>query len=131
MKAINKFFAIAAIAAATMFSVQTASAGVISKLGSTSEYSGATFVGYLGSDWSSLDEMLEGNANRDAIVLLGVEMYNKYKAGVITGSGCDEYWTKLDELGCPSSLKTALQVKMQLSLMSFGSGSMEIARLLY
>lgn len=114
MKAINKFFAIAAIAATSMFSVQTASAAVVSTYdATTSEYTGYTFVALLGDDWSKFDELLVGNANREEIVLTGAELYCRYTAGAITMNDCTPYWTKLNSLGCPQVLTMALLLKMK------------------
>jgi dihydrofolate reductase len=95
MKKFNKIFAIAAIAAASMFSVQTASAAVQTNDTGIETLLNLKFVDFLGSDWAPLDERIKDNPDKDKLVMLGVAMYQSKIKGTLT----DEYYSYLvDEM---------------------------------
>ena len=108
MKTLNKLFAIAAIAAASMFSAQNASAAVLDD-GTTTETEmptkcGITFEKVWGSDWAEYDAMLVGNANSCKIVEICVEMCNKHTAGTLTNDEFGDMLNELYNLNCPEEL---------------------------
>ena len=113
MKTFNKIFAIAAIAAASLFSAQNASAAVISENGTETEYAygfDVTFEMLKGSDWAAFDQMIEENPNRQQIVVLGVQLNDAKHAGTLTSEEEQEYLEALLALDCPAVLALMLLV---------------------
>ena len=103
MKTLNKLFAIAAIAAASMFSAQPASAAVLDD-GTTTEATqeeDVTFVMYFGSSWAYYDTLIADNPNRNEIVKLCVQMNAARKAGTLTEELSSEIVAQLNALDCP------------------------------
>ena len=117
MKTFNKIFAIAAIAAASMFSVQTASAGIIKGTNTSVTYKGDfqtsfTFEMLLGGEWTQYDALLTDNPNSGAIVLTCVDAYCKYTTGTLTTAEYTQTIAKLNSLGCPTELIAFVSYKM-------------------
>ena len=104
MKTLNKLFAIAAIAAASLFSAQTASAAVLDDGTTTTEATqeaDVTFVMYFGSSWAYYDTLIADNPNRNEIVKLCVQMNAAKKAGTLTEELSAEIVAQLNALDCP------------------------------
>ena len=115
MKTLNKLFAIAAIAAASLFSAQTASAAVLDDGTTTTEATqeaDVTFVMYFGSSWAYYDTLIADNPNRNEIVKLGVELHNLVQADAITEDEKVERMEQLYMLGCGTQVLLALCIVM-------------------
>ena len=116
MKAINKFFAIAAIAATSMFSAQNASAAVLTDDDDTSlEYimpstCGTTFEQLWGSDWAQFDAMIADNPNRQQIFKEAVELRVGFPLNAFTHDETVKRMESLEALTCPMELIIALLV---------------------
>lgn len=104
MKTINKFFAIAAIAAASMFSVQTASAAVQTVNATagtqTETLLNLKFADYYGSGWEDVDKVISDNPNRDQIVMCGVVLRDGLKKGTLSDEEVFNLMNKMSEYGC-------------------------------
>ena len=111
MKAINKFFAIAAIAATSMFSAQTASAAVLTDDDTSVEYiCGTTFEELWGSDWAQFDAMIADNPNRQQIFEEAVELRVGFSLNAFTHDETVKRMESLEALTCPMELIIALFV---------------------
>ena len=119
MKNLHKIFAVAAIAAASMFTTQNACAAVLDDGDNKTEATitetaeaDLTFVMYLGSDFAPYDEMIADNPNRNEIVKLGVELHNLVQADAITEDEKVERMEQLYMLGCGTQVLLALCIVM-------------------
>ena len=115
MKKLHKIFAIAAIAAASMFSAQPASAAVTSVDATTSASSlDLTFGYYWGDAWMLADIMIENNPHKNEIVVVGMAYHIALQKGTITESDKEYYVNQLLEYDCP------VYVIMQIQCVTLG-----------
>ena len=107
MKKYNKIFAIAAIAAASLFSAQNANAAVLVDVDDEpateaveDTQANCSFEMTLGEEWTEFDDMIKDNPNRVEIVKLGNEIINLKKKSKMTDEKETEMIQTLYDMGC-------------------------------
>ena len=95
MKTFNKIFAMAAVAATSLFSAQPASAAQ-----SANTKLNLKFADYYCSEWETMDNWIINNPNRDKIVTLGIALHEGTKHQTLSGDTKQQMIDDLVALGC-------------------------------
>lgn len=104
MKTFNKIFAMAAVAATSLFSAQPANAATTSAARAAGRRPTAKmslkFADYYCSEWETIDNWIMNNPNRDKIVTLGIALHEGAQRKTLARDTKQQMIDDLVALGC-------------------------------